>query len=604
MSLSLLISVGLLSAGLPTVSSTHVTDSIQPVTVTADKGAVISRTDTLSFRNSFTVSDILHQSPGLYVGDYGGPAGLKIVSLRGFGSPHTSIYIDGVKVGNVQSGQGDLGMIGIENSSSAVVDYAQNSISFNTSRPRFGKSPVAGAFRFSGGSFSTFLPSARLDFRLSENLSLSADAAGIISKGDFKYGDSLRRQNNDIRQIRGGINLFGLMEGGGYHVKTYINSADRGTPGAVSWPSEDRQKDLNAFLQGVMRKRFSPLYTLQVSAKGGYDDLSYVSAWGDSEYGQTEFQVNTSHIFRAFRWLEFSAAADLQWDGLKSTYYNASRLSALAAVSASFRLERFAADLAVEYSGAFDKGAQARNVVSPSLDFRFRIIEGLDVVAFGRRAYRVPVFNELYYVGYGNPDLKPEDAWLTDAGLDFNRNLTDAWSVKAKVDGYCNLLKDKIISAPTAGNPDIWLPYNIGKVRSAGMDALAGAVFGEGGWKCSLDIRYSFQSAVDMTPGSPSYGLQIPYTSRHSAMLDAGISWKGLELNPRWVVKSGRTDSSGAVSDWNTFDMTLSKAFRFNGSCSLSVNFSMRNLFDCRYELVSGYPMPGRSFLGGIGFSF
>lgn len=78
---SILIAVGLLSAGLPE----HVTDSLQPVTVTADKGVVVSRTDTLAVRNSFSISEILHQSPGLVIGDYGGFAGLKTVSLRGWG---------------------------------------------------------------------------------------------------------------------------------------------------------------------------------------------------------------------------------------------------------------------------------------------------------------------------------------------------------------------------------------------------------------------------------------------------------------------------------------------------------------------------------------
>ena len=80
---SLLISAGLLSAGLPADVAEHTADTLHAVTVTADKGVVISRTDTLSIKNSFNISDLLHQSPGLLVGDYGGLAGLKTVSLRG-----------------------------------------------------------------------------------------------------------------------------------------------------------------------------------------------------------------------------------------------------------------------------------------------------------------------------------------------------------------------------------------------------------------------------------------------------------------------------------------------------------------------------------------
>ncbi|MBQ8499675.1 MAG: TonB-dependent receptor [Bacteroidales bacterium] len=596
---SILIAVGLLSAGLPE----HVTDSLQPVTVTADKGVVVSRTDTLAVRNSFLISEILHQSPGIILGDYGGFAGLKTVSLRGFGSPHTSIYIDGVKVGNVQSGQNDLGMMGVENYEAAIIDYAQNSLSFRTLRPSFDRLPVRASVKFAGGSFGTWLPSARFDFRLSENLALSANAAGIISKGDFKYGDDAVRQNNDIRQVRAGLDLFGLMDSGDYHIKGYFNTSDRGTPGSVSWPSDDRQKDMNVFVQGLLRKKFSQLYSLQVSAKGAYDDIFYSSSWGDSRYGQTEFQLNSSHLFRINRWWNVSFAADIQWDGLKSTNYQASRFTASGSLTSSFRLKCLSANIALEYNGAFDSGARSRNAFSPSVDMRLTLAEGLDMVAFARRAYRVPTFNELYYVGYGNPDLNPEDAWLTDVGFDFNRQLSQTWLLKAKLDGFYNSLTDKITSAPTVEDPNIWLPYNIGKVRSAGFDAVAGTSYASAAWKFSFDAKYSFQSAVDMTPDSYTFGRQIPYVARHSVVLDATVAWNGLEFNPRWNMKAGRTDSAGALADWNTLDLNLDRPFRIRNAGVITVRLAARNILDSHYELVSGYPMPGRSFMAGLEFT-
>mgnify|MGYP002520035345 CR=1 FL=1 len=176
-----------------------VSDSIQSIIITADKGVIVSRVDTLPLQASSTVSDLLHQSPGLYVGDYGGPAGLKTVSLRGLGSSHTSVYVDGVRVGNVQSGQCDLGTLGLDNFSAAVVDYAQNSLYFTTARPVFrGRAshrdcvshlsaapdlcPVSVTARFQAGSFNTYMPYLRADFRLNDLLALSANAAGVFSR--------------------------------------------------------------------------------------------------------------------------------------------------------------------------------------------------------------------------------------------------------------------------------------------------------------------------------------------------------------------------------------------------------------------------------------
>ena len=601
---SILISAGLLLADRPAELAEQPSDTLHAVTVTADKGVVISRTDTLHITNTFDITGELHQVPGLQLGDYGGFAGLKTVSLRGMGSPHTAVYVDGVRVGNVQSGQGDMGMLDIENFSSAVVDYAQNSISFNTTRPTFGQSRVTGKAGLKMGSFGTYIPAARIDLRLSQKLSLSVNAAGIISKGDFPVADGATRANNDIRQVRGGVNLFGSMKDGDYHVKAFYNAAERGTPGSISWPSEDRQKDMNAYLQGVMKKSFSPLYTLRLSAKAGYDDIYYTSSWGDSQYGQTELQLNSSHVFSINSWWKVSLAADIQWDKLASTNYSASRTTAISAVSTSFNLNRLSLNAAAEYSGYFDRGEGSRHAISPSVDFRMRVIDGLDIVGFARRAYRVPMFNELYYVGYGNPDLKPEDAWLTDLGVDFHRQVSRTWNLKAKVDGFYNILSNKITSAPTAEDPNIWLPYNIGKVRSIGLDLVTGAYFTHGDWKGEMDLRYSYQSAVDRTPDSYSYGQQIPYIAKHTVTASVKASWKGYELTPRWVLKSGRNDATGNLADWNTLDLTLSKTFKLRGPLSLGINIAAKNLLDCRYELVSGYPMPGRSFIGGVEMKF
>ena len=527
---------------------------------------------------TFSVSEVLNLSSGLHVGDNGGVAGLKSVSLRGLGSAHTAIYLDGVRVGNVQSGQNDLGMLPLEDMSSATVDYAQNSVMFKTARPVFGNSPVAGKVRFYAGSFGTYLPYARLDFKLSDKMSLSANAAGVFSKGDFVYGDGQVRTNNDIEQYRGGLDLFGIMDGGDYHVKAYYSQVERGTPGSVTWPSDDRQKDKNAFIQGHMTKAFGSLYTLHASAKGSYDDIYYSSAWGDSNYGQTELQLNTAHDFQVVDWCKLSLAADLQWDGLKSSMYNASRLTAFSAL--------------------------ARYAVSPSADIRFRIFEGFDVLAFGRRAYRVPTFNELYYVGYGNPELRPEDAWLTDLGVEYGRSFGDSWIVRAKVDGFFNYLTDKITSAPTPEDPAIWAPYNIGKVLSTGLDAAAGFVWRSGDWRCAFDAKYTLLSAEDKTPDSYSYGQQIPYIAKHSLILNAVASWKGWTLTPVWQFRSGRTDGSGMLDDWNTLDLTFSKELKLPKTGPLTFRFSVRNVTDCRYEVSSGYPMPGRSFLVGVEYKF
>ena len=581
----------------------HTTDSLDAVTISADRGITISRTDTIRSQNAVHLSEALMRSPSLQINDNGGYSGIKAVSLRGMGSAHTSIYIDGVKAGNVQSGQNDLGIYDISNSL-IIIDYAQNSINIKTRRPAFDKNPVAGQIRMQGGSFGTWLPYARLDFRLSDRTSLSANASGTFSKGDFTYGDGLTRTNNDISQIRAGLDLFGEMNSGHYHIKAAWNDSERGTPGSTLWPSEDRQHDMNTYLQGAATMKLTDLYTLRINGKGAFDEIFYSSQWGDSRYGQTEIQINTVHEFCIKDWWTVSLAADMSWDRLKSTTYNESRTASLGAVASAFRFGRLSADIALEYCFAFDGGKLYRDALSPSANIRFNITDGLTLSAWGRRMYRIPTFNELYYPGYGNPELKPEDAWSGSMSADYIKGLGEHWKITAGISGFYAFLKDKIISAPTAGDPSIWLPYNIGKVQSVGMDTKTGIDYTHNDWKAGIRVGYSLLSSTDRTPDSYSYGSQIAYTAKHSLITTCSLAWKGWGLHTTWNLKNGYCGSDGTPIDWNTLDLTLNKEFVIRKAGAFSLSFSARNVTDTRYEIVSGYPMPGRSFIGGIGYKF
>ena len=608
---SLLFAAGLLVAETP--------DTLQAVTIVADKGVVVSRTDTVALHADGTAADALLRIPGLGISDYGGLAGLKGVSLRGLGTPHTDIYLDGVRVSNFQSGQNDLGMLPLEVLGNAVVDYAQNSVSFRTAKPVFGDRSFAGRIGLQAGSFGTWQPSARFDVKLSERVALSVHGAGIVTRGDFPIADEfiprtydsaskgtdVRRTGNDLKQIRTGLDLFGSLDDGEWQAKAYYNGSDRGTPGSLTWPSEDRQQDKNVVLQGSLRKAFSDLYTLNLSAKGAYDKIHYQSAWGDSDYDFTDFQLNSSHTFRLNDWWGVSLAADLEHGALKSPgLYDAARTAAIAALASAFRLERFQADLALEYRGTFDKDAAGLHSLSPSLDLRFTLFDGFDLVAFGRRAFRAPTFNELYYPGYGNPDLKPEDAWLTDIGIDWHTALSDAWTLGLKADYFYNYLQNKIISAPMPDDYNVWLPYNIGIVQAKGADASLNLRYEDGRFAGGFSARYARQSALDKTPDSYSFDQQVPYIAKNTVVLAADAALSGWRIDAVWNWRGGRFDASGEMPDWNTLDLSLRKDFTLGDVGVLGLNVTVKDLLDYRYELVRNYPMPGRSILGGFTFKF
>lgn len=596
--------VGMLAAEATDIPARGMADTLAGVTVVADRTVAVPIADTVKTEGFISITDAFASAAGLYVADYGGMAGQKSVSMRAMGSPHTAIYVDGVRISDARSGQPDLGMFDLDNSDSVVVDYSRSSISFNTAKPVLHTRPVGGRLKMRGGSFGTYEPSARLDFRLSDRVSLSATAGGVLSKGDFPLPDGSRRLNNDIRRIRAAIDSWGKTGGGNWHAKAFYNGAQRGTPGTLDWPSTDRQKDSDVSLQGVVNEQITPFYALDASARVCYNELEYRSQWSDSAYKQTRAQLGTTHKFSVCSWADVSFAADFGWDSLWSGLYNASRVEAGATASAAFHPGLLKAVIALEYAGTFDRGERPRNILLPSFDIRWNAFDGFSLFAFARRAYRRPTFNELFYPGYGNPDLKAEDACMTDLGIEYTLLSGGNWRFQIKADGFFNYLKDKIISAPTPDDPNIWLPYNIGVVQMAGADTKACANYEGSILKAGFSARYSYQSATDKTPGSTGFGQQIPFISRHTVSASANARAKGWNAAIYWNWRGHRYDSAGRMPDYGTLDLVMGKDIGLPADLALGLKFIARNLTDCRYALAGGYPMPGRAFYGEIDFKF
>ena len=575
------------------------TDTLQTVIVTADKGVVVSRTDTTMISPTQTVVDVLNNYSSLLLSDYGGLAGNKSVSFRGLGSAHTNIYVDGVKVGNVQSGQTDLGSLSFNTYSKLAVDYAQNSVYLTTSMPSSQKK-VSGEVAFRGGTWNTYLPYARLNVRLSENVVSSYTAGGIFSKGNYSYGEAgIVRENNDMKQGQFGADFWGTLQNGTWHTKAYLNTSDRGVAGSTSWPSADRQNDKNMFLQGSLSNRFNSLYEFTSSAKLSYDYMRYESSYGENYYKQFEGQINTSHLFHFTKWFTLSASLDAFIDNLCSDNYNAFRTNLNTVITAAFRTQRLKANVSVDYLGTFDKDGENRNALMPAIDLRMKVFNGFDLVAFGRRTYRVPTFNELYYVGFGNPDLKCEDAWLSDFGVEWNKCL-DAWSFQAKADYFYNYLTDKITSALSPDDTNVWAPYNIGKVQINGFDLSVKTKYQIQSWKMNLGVRYTLQNALDKTIDSYTFDEQIPYVAKHAFSINLDASYKDWNISGVFNHRSGRKDSMGSMPAWNTLDITASKTF----VSKYMIFVKTTNLTNTKYEISTGYPMPGISVQGGFNLRF
>ena len=176
-------------------------------------------------------------------------------------------------------------------------------------------------------------------------------------------------------------------------------------------------------------------------------------------------------------------------------------------------------------------------------------------------------------------------------------------------------MDDKIVAIPTSSQFR-WTMLNIGRVDVTGLDVKADAGVHRGVWNVETVLRYSFQRALDhSTPGSGTYGNQIPYIPLHSGGIDLCTGWKAWALSWETTFTGARWSRTANTSDyyiapWTVSDVSLSRTITMPASGSraktpeLEAGITVRNLFNHRYQVVQGYPMPGTNLMLSVTYSW
>ena len=612
--------------------------------------------------NSHSVSDALRYFSGVQIKDYGGIGGLKTVNIRSMGSQHVGVFYDGIQIGNAQNGTVDLGKFSLDNMELVSVYNGQKSDIFQSARDFASASAVYMVTRrpvfesgrrnrfnvkLKGGSFDLINASALWEHRISENLSSSANIEYLNTSGKYKfryhkdggYDTTEVRRNGDVRFLRAEAALFGKVKRGEWQAKGYFYNSERGYPGAavkkdygISLLNEDRQKDRNFFFQGSLRQEVTDLYSYKIQAKYANDYMNYVMPPEstvqpmDNHYWQQEVYITAANLFAFTPWWTANLSTDFQWNKLDADgtdMFNAHfieprRYTLLGAIATSVNLKRFSMQASLLYTYVHDRSARRmetapdKNVFSATVIASYRPFEkiGLDIRAFYKEIFRMPTFNDLYYVQLGNRLLKPEYATQYNVGVVYSKRFGKGVlsTLNLTVDAYYNEVKDKIIATPTS-NQLVWTMVNLGYVEIRGVDVTFNPCFNIGGVALDTRLSYTYQKAQDFTEEKDEgweetvmdgYGDQIPYIPWHSGSVILNASYRKWDFNYSFIYTGerymlGNNTPVNYIQPWYTHDMSLSRNFPFKHA-QLRITAEVNNIFNQQYEVVKWYPMPGTNF--------
>ena len=630
--------------------------SIQEVSVVGKKHAEIIKPQTLSGvqlsrLNSQTVADALRYFSGVQLKDYGGIGGIKTVNIRSMGTNHVGVFYNGIQLGNAQNGQVDLGRYSLDNIEEislyngqksnifqSAKDFASSSaIYIYTKRPTFapGKNYQV-MVQMKTGSFGLANPSVVWNQRLSDNVTMSANAEYTYANGKYKfhyrrlqlngdvaYDTTATRQNGDVEAVRAELGVYGRLRDGRWNINGYFYTSQRGIPGAIVnnvFRRGERQWDKSAFGQGAFEKKFSNVYSLKISGKFAWDYSRYLrddekELYLNNHYYQKEVYVSVANLFAITDWWNVSASADLQWNAMNADLVDfayPTRWTELGAIATAVTLGRFNAQASllgtfIQESARSRKAYTAgpnRHELSPAVFVNYSPFDSdwFEVYGFFKKIFRMPTFNDLYYTEMGNANLEPEYTYQYDMGFSVNRNLEHTFFdfVGVKADAYYNYVTNKIIAYPT-GKQFRWTMINLGKVRIAGLEVSGDVAAHIGKVNMKLHSQYTFQRARDYTDPSDSfYGDQIPYIPRHSVSVSYNANYRGWDFNYSFIYTGKRYNEQennlyNFEPPWYTHDLSLSKELNV-GQVRLRIVGELNNVFNQDYEVIHNYPMPGRNF--------
>jgi len=559
--------------------------------------------DSVISRNAVSLTSLLQYNTVIYFKE-NGLGMVSSPSFRGTTAQQTAVVWNGLNVNSQLNGQTDFNILNARDFNSVAVRAGGGSVIYGSSaiggsihldnEPAFGKE-FTNEIRTDYGSFTTYGLHYRLKAsteRLGANVSISRNG----SDNDYDYpGYDIKNEN-------------------GEYYNTSYNAA-------FAYRLDDKNQ-LKFYSYGYDGQRhFSR--TLAAPSRSKYDDITArnMLEW-DGVYGRFTSKLKAAHLYEHYRYFE-NHARDNYTFGKVTTFI--ARYDLAFDVTDKMTLNGIA-DFTQNNGDGSDILGKKRDITSGSLLLKHTPVAWLNYEAgvrkeitsvyespllfsFGTnikvadfytvkmnasRNFRIPTFNDLYWQGTGNPNLKPESSIQGELG-----NVLQLGGLTLTVTGYYIKLRDMLRWIPSDGG--IWRPENVGRVNTYGLESILA-------WKkkvsdnSTIELSGTYAYTVSREEGKSE---QLIYVPLHKATLSAAYSYKAFSAYYRHLFNGGVFTSSDNAYDLDAYNVSgIGTEYDISLLKGITLGAQVNNLWNEEYENVAVRPMPGRNYNAYLNFKF
>lgn len=589
---------------------------LEPVVITATKietpaerlGAAVTVITEEEIRARYypSLADVLRQVPGVEVQRSGSLGKVTDVRIRGSSDKQIQVLVDGLRVKRTTTGDFNFSSLAIDQIERIEIVRGPQSTLYGADAiggvvhiiTKRGQGPPSATLQFEGGSFETHRQQGSLSGG-DKVFDYAFSASAFESGGQFKNDDA--EQQALTARMGLTLPLDGRLSLSTRYAKSSTDlPVDRSIatkPFFVLDPDAQQQNELTT-LSVQWEQKPVPWYQARVSFGQFWNQLgSQDPRTPGVDTRQTIAQINTR-----------------RWEAELVNHFHTGRWNTLS-VGLEHRNERG------RNRGVFQKEI---DVFSTFVQDELRLFDRLflsggvrieDNEAFGTETtpragaaylvrswgtrlrgswgegFRAPTLNDLFFPGFGNPALRPEQSESWDAGIE-----QKLWENRLRqgITYFRNSFRDLIQTVRVAG---VSIAQNVARARSEGLeftselDALDNLLF---------TLNYTFTDTEDLTNRIP-----LRRFARHRWNL--GVFWdpvRALSLFLEAHVVSSQFEGTDRPRNSGYHRLDAGGTYRLvekrDAFPGLDLILRVQNLTDERYSEVFGFRALGVTFLAGI----
>jgi iron complex outermembrane receptor protein len=243
----------------------------------------------------------------------------------------------------------------------------------------------------------------------------------------------------------------------------------------------------------------------------------------------------------------------------------------------------------------FSGGAQA--VFSPELAGSLRVAKSVKLRASGGYGFRIPTYTDLYYSDpstLGNPYLKPESAWSSDAGADW----APSTKLTLSATGFYSQQHDTIDYVKSATFPNSYLPASCVTANTWCADNLSGLRF------AGVETRLTWIPKKSQSVRIAWTGLHGAQGALHGLESEYVFNYPVENIHASWSCALGRdfvlTNAVEVAQRYRQTVYPVWNATLTHDTGRLRPYLRLTNLSNTGYQEIAGVNMPPRAIVGGV----